>query len=691
MSIKSSLRWSDSSTLVPSSSSSSRELSPLIRPTGPRLPCERCKDTKIWEHLNGKSFLRTTQWKRPYLEPAVDSQEKYSSLRCPVCHVIEIVVSHAPQSLAVARRDDIQVIGESTYTANTVEISVGKEPLAQIRLEKPRERMRRMIRKNHLRYGGDLASLVSIKDSFLTPFPTTSQPTSITFIDVNNNCLISGNSNMNYGALSYVWGDSTAGFLQTTKSNEKYLRIPGSLLTNWHELPHTISDAITVVRSLQIPYLWVDALCIVQDDKKDKDRYISNMGKIYSQATCTIIALAGESSNAGIPGCGRVPVAERHSSLSSRLPLVDRRVLISEFPSLELQLSTSKYGKRAWTFQEHVLSKRCIYFTNFGWQLDDTVEAGLFHRGPSPEPSKFEAYCSIITQYSGRQLSYKTDYLNAVTGILGTLEQQSDEWFISGCPLSNFIVSLLWIRVDSLSPVRNPWFSSWSWAGWTNPVSFAFASSLWEKMTPTASNGQDLNSIFYSTSSGRRVDCPANQKGERCTTIRECTFNPQYLKCFQEISYHESTCGFSTALNLPVPLPTLKLRAKTYHVSKFYNQDPFRNHEIRHFCGQYNQFFSGTLISYQPGPYKLPIPAGVLFDTAIPSEIERCRFISFGSFDAIKDHPQFRFFYRNADGAVPETVMLVRFSENYRYVERLGIGCIWNGLEEFDWEDLILV
>jgi hypothetical protein len=140
---------------------------------------------------------------------------------------------------------DVQFIGEWSSSSKTVEIRMGREALGQIRIEKGREWVRRIIKSDHSKrdlYGRDLDSLVAVKDFLFAPVKRPLQSAEIMLIDVNNNCLVvSGNSHWRYAALSYVWGNSTANNLQTTRSNRIYLQKPRSLLTSWKELPHTIS------------------------------------------------------------------------------------------------------------------------------------------------------------------------------------------------------------------------------------------------------------------------------------------------------------------------------------------------------------------------------------------------------------------------------------------------------------------
>ena len=67
-------------------------------------------------------------------------------------------------------------------------------------------------------------------------------------------------------------------------------------------LSKTIEDAISLTQRLDERFLWIDALCVLQDDDDDKSRRIHEMDHIYSSACCTTVAAFGNDSNAGLPG-----------------------------------------------------------------------------------------------------------------------------------------------------------------------------------------------------------------------------------------------------------------------------------------------------------------------------------------------------------------------------------------------------
>lgn len=128
-------------------------------------------------------------------------------------------------------------------------------------------------------------------------------PTEVVFVDVQTNCLVKNHLNQRYVALSYVWGQQRNIF-QTTLSNVNALMQVKSLSKSWKSVPATIQDAIILARKLEVRYLWVDRLCIIQDDAASIQSNIAQMASIYAQSYFTIIATEGDSETGilGIPG-----------------------------------------------------------------------------------------------------------------------------------------------------------------------------------------------------------------------------------------------------------------------------------------------------------------------------------------------------------------------------------------------------
>ncbi|RKK94467.1 hypothetical protein BFJ68_g15193 [Fusarium oxysporum] len=118
-------------------------------------------------------------------------------------------------------------------------------------------------------------------------------------IDVQQRQIIDLLPSMRYVALSYVWGsDGQKMKLHTerrlTRENLPQLQQSGGLDKIF--LPQTIQDSMYVVEEVGERYLWVDALCIIQDDYKDVSRQSAHMDLIYSKALFTLIAGCGDDS-----------------------------------------------------------------------------------------------------------------------------------------------------------------------------------------------------------------------------------------------------------------------------------------------------------------------------------------------------------------------------------------------------------
>jgi hypothetical protein len=101
--------------------------------------------------------------------------------------------------------------------------------------------------------------------------------------------------------LSYVWGNVKQCPLTTRSESDTGKPSATQVSATFkdiEELPLSIQDAIYLTRQIGERYLWVDSLCIIQDDPEDKAAVIPEMGAIYGNAYLTIVAADGSDSNA---------------------------------------------------------------------------------------------------------------------------------------------------------------------------------------------------------------------------------------------------------------------------------------------------------------------------------------------------------------------------------------------------------
>ncbi|KAI8633547.1 heterokaryon incompatibility protein-domain-containing protein [Xylariaceae sp. FL1651] len=168
-------------------------------------------------------------------------------------------------------------------------------------------------------------------------------------------------------ALSYCWGRD-ASFILTSASKAR-LEQGVSL----EAFPATLRDAIMVTRSLGIPYIWIDALCIIQDSIEDWRREAPQMKNVYSNADLVIVATAADDVNAGIFSSRSVSFA--------RLPWVyqDEAGAVtqndkSQVIGIRLKYDSTRFDEdqlyrgsrwmsRGWTMQEDFLARRLLVFT----------------------------------------------------------------------------------------------------------------------------------------------------------------------------------------------------------------------------------------------------------------------------------------------------------------------------------------
>ena len=126
----------------------------------------------------------------------------------------------------------------------------------------------------------------------------TPPPSYFGVVDVTKMCLTALPEGAKYLALSYVWGK--AKYFNTRLSNVQRLRIHGGVNSVLDQLPRSIKDAIALVKELGERYLWVDALCVIQDSPRSWALNSEVMDRVYGNAFLTICAADGIDANAGL-------------------------------------------------------------------------------------------------------------------------------------------------------------------------------------------------------------------------------------------------------------------------------------------------------------------------------------------------------------------------------------------------------
>jgi hypothetical protein len=164
-------------------------------------------------------------------------------------------------------------------------------------------------------------------------------------IDVEAMCIVYAPRKAKYVALSYVWGRTSRTRLTLTSNNEEALTQPMALKSKESIIPPTIRDAITVVRELGERYLWVDSLCLLQDDEWELQECVAIMDLFYEMAAFTIIAADGEDAFAGLEG---VPPTKRRTQANPIKEIAPGLKMTAIF-DVDTLLRGSTYSSRAWT------------------------------------------------------------------------------------------------------------------------------------------------------------------------------------------------------------------------------------------------------------------------------------------------------------------------------------------------------
>ncbi len=310
-----------------------------------------------------------------------------------------------------------------------------------------------------------------------------------------------------YVTLSHRWGKTPT---LTTEGNTLHERKSGIELST---LSNTFRDALSITRRLGLRYLWIDALCIIQDSPVDWQRESSRMGEVYRNALFTISATGAEDSHRG---CFQLRSAPLLDSVKIDCHLDDGsdcKVYIrvqtdhSDTNSFYDDGQAAPLNDRAWCLQERLLSRRILHYgkEQMFWECHklSLLEDGSQCEGWSWKKRDFDVmrtcnldqlsqvqvgqiteavytdWRSTIKRYTARSLTRGTDKLPGLSGVANLIHAFTGDQYLAGLWRKDLPWELMW-SASFLAPLARPATyraPSWSWASVDGDVEYSAVDS----------------------------------------------------------------------------------------------------------------------------------------------------------------------------------------------------------------------
>ncbi|RMJ10266.1 hypothetical protein CDV36_010103 [Fusarium kuroshium] len=257
------------------------------------------------------------------------------------------------------------------------------------------------------------------------------------------------------------------------------------------QLSPTIQDAVAVTKYLGIQFLWVDSMCIIQDDPEDWELESMSVTKVYRNAYCTIAATSAPGQDDGF-----LNPRLRRKFVSINTPAKITVSLCELIDDFEEEVDGGPLNQRAWAFQERLLSRRIIHFARnqFYWQCGDGIRCETFTKLSHPLDVLFgdpdfprECLRKIHPQFRVPQILYelfsrlkvtrhsdRTHAIAEIERLLAIKTERSASYGVFGG--SGMARWLLWKHADdeaSLIPINDgkP-IPKWSWMAYSGAIAY---------------------------------------------------------------------------------------------------------------------------------------------------------------------------------------------------------------------------
>jgi hypothetical protein len=256
-----------------------------------------------------------------------------------------------------------------------------------------------------------------------------------------------------------------------------------------------VKDAISVAKAVPVDYLWIDAVCILQDSPEDKAKEVARMAQIYHHSVLTIVAANSEDMTHGF-------LQMRPDPFSTWSEICARTCRTGRVLTLPFRFAQEKLGtvflqcaycgekcydpepiqKRAWTLQEEAMAQRLLVYrsSTLEWScntLSHYLDAPLVPAGapkiqtakpPNDKIMALGQWQHIVWQVSRRELSLSSDMLPAVAALAQQYKQVLGPGYFAGIWEYGLLQQLCWIRIylgkrNAVAVPQQYRAPTWSW------------------------------------------------------------------------------------------------------------------------------------------------------------------------------------------------------------------------------------
>jgi hypothetical protein len=297
-----------------------------------------------------------------------------------------------------------------------------------------------------------------------------------------------------YVTLSHVWGRSK--HIRLHKATLKALR-QGVAASS---LPKTFAEAAMVTEKLGFRYLWIDALCIMHDSEQLVLQEISNMHKVYAEATLNLAATSSRDDAAGLIYPRNVMALNPGVVYVKDVGIEDGYYKVLRSTIWHDLVDIAPLSKRAWVLQERCLAKRTLHFTRneLLWECQQMCCSEVFPKGlpatmGTPATSEGKEYFNkrvhhqrhgnwvqLIRMFSEARLSYSGDKLLALEGLARqymTRNRLRATDYCMGLWRTQMPQGLLWRVAEGGRRPTKYRAPSWTWASIEGEVSWSESSA----------------------------------------------------------------------------------------------------------------------------------------------------------------------------------------------------------------------